>query len=43
VAARAEALEPADETLQIVQAELGDEAGLIGAGLVAFEALDGVR
>ena len=43
VAARAEAIEPADETLQIVQAELGDEAGLIGAGLVAFEALDGVR
>jgi glucokinase len=41
--ARAEALQPADETLQIVQAELGDEAGLIGAGLVAFEALDGLR
>ena len=29
---RAEALQPADETLQIVEAELGDEAGLIGAG-----------
>jgi glucokinase len=43
VAARAEAIQPADETLRIVEAELGDEAGLIGAALVAFEALDGVR
>jgi glucokinase len=43
VAARAEAIQPADTTLRIVEAELGDEAGLIGAGLVAFEALDGVR
>jgi glucokinase len=43
VAARAEAIQPADETLRIVEAELGDEAGLIGAGLVAFEALDGKR
>src|SRR4029079_12037982 len=42
-AARAEAIQPADETLRIVEAELGDEAGLIGAGLVAFEALDGKR
>jgi len=42
-AARREAIQPADETLQIVQAELGDEAGLIGAALVGFEALDGVR
>jgi hypothetical protein len=42
-AARAEAIQPADETLQIVQAKLGDEAGLIGAALVGFEALDGVR
>ncbi len=42
-ASRAEAIEPADETLRIVQAELGDEAGLIGAALVGFEALDGVR
>ena len=38
-----EAIQPADETLRIVQAELGDEAGLIGAALVGFEALDGVR
>lgn len=43
VAARREAIRPADETLRIVQAELGDEAGLIGAALVGFEALDGVR
>ena len=40
---RGEAIEPADGTLRIVQAELGDEAGLIGAALVGFEALDGVR
>ena len=42
-AARREAIEPADETLQVVPAALGDEAGLVGAGLVAFEALDGDR
>lgn len=42
-AARREALEPADETLRIVRAELGDDAGLVGAGLVGFEALDGAR
>ncbi len=42
-AARREALEPADETLRIVPAELGDDAGLVGAGLVGFEALDGER
>ena len=38
-----EALQPADAPLRIVQAALGDEAGLIGAALVGFEALDGVR
>lgn len=43
VAARREALSPADETLRIVPAELGDDAGLVGAGLVGFEALDGER
>jgi glucokinase len=43
VAARREALEPADQTLRIVPAELGDDAGLVGAGLVGFEALDGDR
>jgi glucokinase len=43
IAARQEAIPPADETLRIVEALLGDEAGLIGAGLVAFEALDGAR
>jgi glucokinase len=42
-AARREALRPADEDLQVVVAELGEEAGLVGAGLVGFEALDGVR
>ncbi len=42
-AARGEAIKPADETLRIAQAELGDTAGLIGAALVGFEALDGVR
>jgi glucokinase len=39
-AARREALSPADETLRVVAAELGGDAGLVGAGLVAFEALD---
>jgi glucokinase len=42
-AARREAIPPGDEALRIVPAELGAEAGLVGAGLVAFEALDGVR
>lgn len=42
-AARREAVPPGDETLRIVPAELGAEAGLVGAGLVAFEALDGIR
>ena len=42
-AARREALQPADEELRIVQAQLGDDAGLVGAGLVGFEALDGER
>jgi glucokinase len=42
-AARREAIQPADERLTIVEAQLGDEAGLIGAALVAFEALDGER
>jgi glucokinase len=39
-AARREALTPADETLRIVPAELGAEAGLVGAALVAFDALE---
>ena len=42
-AARAEALAPAAERVRIVGAELGAGAGLIGAGLVGFEALDGER
>ena len=40
--ARREALAPGRD-LRIVSAELGSKAGLVGAGLVAFEALDGVR
>jgi glucokinase len=32
-------LEPARDTVRIVEAELGIEAGVIGAGMVAFEAL----
>jgi glucokinase len=39
-AARQEALTPADKELRIVPAELGTEAGMVGAALVAFEALD---
>lgn len=42
-AARREALAPADETLRVVPAELGEDAGLVGASLVAFEALDGMH
>lgn len=42
-AARREARPPADTTLRIVPAELGAEAGLVGAALVGFEALDGMR
>ncbi len=41
--ARREAIEPADSTLRIVDAELGEEAGLIGAALIGFETFDGVR
>lgn len=39
-AARREALAPADGTLRVVPAELGADAGLIGAALIGFEALD---
>jgi glucokinase len=39
--ARREALAPADGTLRVLPAELGAEAGLVGAALVGFEALDG--
>ncbi|MEP6892222.1 MAG: ROK family protein [Gaiellaceae bacterium] len=38
-----EAIEPADSNLRIAEAELGEEAGLIGAALVGFETFDGVR
>jgi glucokinase len=37
-----EALSPAREYVRIARAELGTAAGLVGAGLVAFEALEGV-
>ena len=40
-AARREALDPAAGRLRLVPAELGAEAGLVGAALVGFEALDG--
>jgi len=40
--AKREALAPGRD-LRIVPAELGSEAGLVGAGLVGFEALDGTR
>ena len=39
-AARREAISPADETLRIVPAALGADAGLVGAGLLAFDVLD---
>jgi glucokinase len=42
-AARREAMPPADEALRVVPAELGADAGLVGAALVGFEALDGIR
>ena len=42
-AARREAIAPGEETLRVVPAELDEDAGLVGAGLVAFEALDGAR
>jgi glucokinase len=35
-----EALAPGRDVVRIVSAELGSEAGLIGAGLIAFELLD---
>ena len=38
--ARRESLEPGRSLLEIVPAELGTAAGLIGAGFVAFEALE---
>ena len=42
-AARSEVIPPARESLRIVPAELGSEAGLVGSALVAFDALDGTR
>jgi hypothetical protein len=37
---RREALRPMRDVVEVVQAELGTSAGLIGAAFVAFEALD---
>ncbi|MGZ4334678.1 MAG: ROK family protein [Gaiellaceae bacterium] len=37
---RREALRPMRDEVQVVRAELGSTAGLVGAGFVAFEALD---
>ena len=39
--ARREALEPARAGLRIVPAELGSDAGVVGAGLLAFDELEG--
>jgi glucokinase len=38
--ARLEALAPAGQRLRIVEAELGEDAGVVGAGMLAFELLD---
>ena len=38
---RREALPPGRDTVRVVPAELGEEAGMVGAGLIAFETLDG--
>lgn len=38
-----EAISPADKRVRIVPAMLGDDAGLVGAAFVGFEALDGER
>jgi len=40
-AARCEALYPADGSIRLALAELGEDAGLVGASLIAFQALDG--
>jgi glucokinase len=39
--ARVEALDPAKQRVTIVRAQLGTMAGVIGAGLIGFEAADG--
>ena len=38
--ASGEALSPGRELVRVLEAELGPDAGLVGAGFVAFEALD---
>ncbi|HEU0303990.1 MAG TPA: ROK family protein, partial [Gaiellaceae bacterium] len=37
---RRDALPPGRDNVRIVPAELGEDAGMVGAGLIAFEALD---
>jgi glucokinase len=43
IARREIAVEPARASVRVVKTQLGSDAGLIGAGLVALEALAGVR
>jgi glucokinase len=38
---RRDALPPGRDRVRVVAAELGEEAGMVGAGLIAFEKLDG--
>lgn len=38
---RREALPPGRDSVRVVAAELGEDAGMVGAGLIAFETLDG--
>jgi glucokinase len=37
---RRDALPPGRDSVRVVAAELGEEAGMVGAGLIAFETLD---
>ncbi len=37
---RRDALPPGRDRVRVVAAELGEEAGMVGAGLIAFETLD---
>jgi hypothetical protein len=37
---RRDALPPGRDRVRVVPAQLGEEAGMVGAGLIAFEQLD---
>ena len=37
---RRDALPPGRDRVRVVPAELGEEAGMVGAGLIAFETLE---